>query len=310
MNAQKLDGTALAQRLRADLTGRVERFRADFGRPPGLAVVLVGDDPASSVYVANKEKSAREVGMESRVLRLPAGIALTDLLAHIRRLGEDPLVDGLLVQLPLPGHLDQEVVQRAVLPDKDVDGLHPENAGRLLLGSSGALVPCTPRGVMALIDLSGLELKGAEAVVVGRSAIVGKPVSLLLLARHATVTVCHSRTRDLEEVCRRANVLVAAVGAPGLIRGRHVRPGAVVIDVGINRITDPAQARDLLLGQPERLARFEKNGHALVGDVHFGEASQTASWITPVPGGVGPLTVAMLLDNTLRAAAIRAGSTR
>lgn len=310
MNARILDGTALAKRLRQGVAEEVAEFKKTFGRLPGLAVVLVGEDPASTVYVGNKEKAAREVGMESQVVRLPAEVSRERLLGEIHRLGKNPAVDGLLVQLPLPRHLSSEEIQRAVPFVKDVDGLHPENAGRLFSGSADALVPCTPRGVMALIDETGMDLKGREVVVVGRSAIVGKPVSMLLLARHATVTMCHSRTRDLAEVCRRADVLVAAVGIPGLIRGGHVREGAVVIDVGMNKITDPEQARDLLAGQPERLARFEKVGHTLVGDVHFGQAAALASWITPVPGGVGPLTVAMLLDNTLRAARRQVQSAR
>jgi methylenetetrahydrofolate dehydrogenase (NADP+)/methenyltetrahydrofolate cyclohydrolase len=208
----------------------------------------------------------------------------------------------MLVQLPLPKQVDPLAVQRAIPPGKDVDGFHPVNAGMLLLGQKGGFVPCTPLGVMALLDEAQVPLEGAEAVVVGRSTIVGKPVAQLLLDRHATVTIAHSRTRGLAEVCRRADVLVAAVGVPGLARGSFVKPGAAVIDVGINRITDPALAEDLLAGQPERLEKFRKNGQALVGDVHFGEAARVAGWITPVPGGVGPLTVALLLRNTLEGA--------
>ncbi len=302
MSARILDGKALSRRLQAQLAERVAEFTRRAGRPPGLAVVLVGDDPASAVYVRNKEKSARAVGMASTVERLPADATRERVLATIRRLAADASVDGMLVQLPLPGHLDEREVLEAIPPGKDVDGFHPVNAGKLLLGEDDGIVACTPRGILALVDEAGLDLAGKRAVVVGRSNIVGKPVALLLLRRHATVTVCHSRTRDLAAVCREADLLVASVGRPGLVRGDFVKEGAVVIDVGINRITDPVLAEDLLAGQEKRLARFRQKGHALVGDVHFAEAAARAAAITPVPGGVGPLTVTMLLDNTLLAA--------
>lgn len=302
MTAQILDGKALAEKIRTRVSEEAAELARTTGSPPGLAVVLVGEDPASAVYVRNKEKAALKAGFHSVIERLDAGVSPHDLLDTVARLAADPAIDGMLVQLPLPDGHDEEQVQRAVPAAMDVDGFHPDNAGRLLLGRDDGLVACTPRGVLALIDEAGVDLRGKEAVVVGRSNIVGKPVSLLLLGRHATVTICHSRTRDLAEVCRRADVLIAAVGVPGLIRGEHVKQGAVVIDVGTNRITDPEQARDLLSGQERRLERFEKKGEALVGDVHFAEAGEKASWITPVPGGVGPLTVAMLLDNTLIAA--------
>ncbi len=310
MPARILDGKALAKKIRGEVGAGVTAFEGRHGRRPGLAVVLVGDDPASRVYVGKKETAAHEAGMRSEVVRLAADAARERVLAEILRLGEDPVVDGLLVQLPLPPHLDPVEIQRAVPPSKDVDGLHPANAGRLLLGQPGGLVPCTPRGIMALLEVSGAELRGAEAVVVGRSNIVGKPVSLLLLARHATVTLCHSRTHDLSAVCRRADVLVAATGWPGLIGRDHVKPGAVVIDVGTNRVEDPEVAERVLAGQPGRLDRFRKKGHALVGDVVYGEALESAGAVTPVPGGVGPLTVAMLLDNTLVAARIHAEEER
>ncbi len=302
MSARILDGRALSRRLQAELAGRVSDFTRRAGRPPGLAVVLVGDDPASGVYVRNKERSARAVGMSSVVERLPATASREGVLEAVRRLADDPAIDGLLVQLPLPGHLDEREVLAAIPPAKDVDGFHPVNAGKLLLGEEDGIVPCTPRGILALVDEAGLDLAGRRAVVVGRSNIVGKPVALLLLRRHATVTLCHSRTRDLAAVCRQADLLVASVGRPGLVRGDFVREGAVVIDVGINRVTDPRLAEDLLAGQEKRLARFREKGRALVGDVHFGEAAARAAAITPVPGGVGPLTVTMLLDNTLLAA--------
>lgn len=302
MTATLLDGNALAKKLRAEVTDRARAFAQETGRAPGLAVILVGDHAASAVYVGHKEKAAREAGFASTVARLPAEATREEVIAQIDRLARDGAVDGMLVQLPLPAQIDPIEVQRAIPPEKDVDGFHPVNAGKLLLGQPGGFVPCTPLGVMALLDEVGVPLKGAEAVIVGRSTIVGKPQALLLLERHATVTVCHSRTRDLAAVCRRADVLVAAVGVPGLVRGSWIKPGAAVVDVGINRITDRALAEDLLAGQPGRLEKFEKNGHALVGDVHFGEASEVAGWLTPVPGGVGPLTVALLLSNTVAAA--------
>ncbi len=307
MPATILDGKALARRIRSGLAAEAEEFRSRHGRPPGLAVVLVGDDPASSVYVGRKQKSARKAGFRSELVTLPAQASESDVLATVARLGGDDGIDGLLVQLPLPAGIDVARVQRAVPVGKDVDGFHPRNAGRLLLGQPDGLVPCTPLGVMALLDLAGTDLKGANAVVVGRSNIVGKPVALLLLARHATVTLCHSRTRDLGGVCRGADVLIAATGIPGLIGREHVRPGAVVIDVGIHRVEGSDEAERLLAGQPGRLARFRETGNALVGDVLYGEVADVAGAITPVPGGVGPLTVAMLLSNTLAAARRHAG---
>ncbi len=302
MAARLLDGKELAKRIRARVAAEVEEFRASHGYPPGLSVIQVGDNPASTVYVRNKETAAKEAGIEGAVVHLPASATRADVLAAVDGLARDPRVHGMLVQLPLPRHLDSWEIQSAIPPAKDVDGLHPENAGRLLLGRPDGLVPCTPLGVMALLDDAGVELTGAEAVVVGRSNIVGKPLALLLLARHATVTLCHSRTRDLAEVCRRADVLVSATGMPGLVRGKDIKPGAVVVDVGMNEITDPAQAEDLLSGQPGRIERFRRTGRALVGDVHYGEAQEVAGALTPVPGGVGPLTVALLLQNTLHAA--------
>ncbi|GAB4371043.1 MAG: bifunctional methylenetetrahydrofolate dehydrogenase/methenyltetrahydrofolate cyclohydrolase FolD [Acidobacteriota bacterium] len=302
MSATILDGKTVAaaalDRVRRGAASLLERT----GARPGLAVVLVGDNPASEVYVRNKTRRAEECGFASRLVALPASVGRDELLARIGELADDPAVHGMLVQLPLPDHLDAREIQRAVPPDKDVDGFHPLNAGKLLLGDDDGLVPCTPLGVIALLDHYEIPLAGRDVVIVGRSNIVGKPLFHLMLSRHATVTVCHSRTRELAATCARADVLVAAVGVPGLIRGEHVRPGAVVIDVGINAVDDPAQAEDLLAGQPRRLERFRRRGRALVGDVHFGEAREKAGAITPVPGGVGPLTVALLLDNTLRAA--------
>jgi len=271
-----MDGKALAARIREEVAREVEAFP----RPIGLATVLVGDDPASDVYIRMKHKATVEVGIEARDLRLPTETAQDDLLAFVRELNSDDAIDGILVQLPLPEQIDEGRVIRAVDPVKDVDGFHPVNAGLLLAGTPGH-VPGTPLGVLALLDEYGVELKGANAVVIGRSDIVGKPVALLLLHRHATVTICHSRTRDLAAETARADVVVAAVGVPGIVTPEMVRPGAAVVDVGINRT---------------------ENG--LLGDVDPAVAER-AGLLTPVPGGVGPMTIAMLLRSTIRAARYR-----
>lgn len=273
-----IDGKAVAAAVRGEVRERVARL-AERGVAPGLATVLVGDDPASQVYVGSKERACREVGIESFGHRLPASTEQRTLLDLVGALGRDPRVHGILVQLPLPAGLDAQAVLEALPPAKDVDGLHPVSQGHLLAGQPG-LRPCTPLGVMRLLDEVGVALRGARAVVVGRSLLVGKPVALLLLERHATVTMCHSRTADLAGEVGRADVLVAAAGQAGLVRGEWVRPGAVVIDVGINRGAD-GKVR---------------------GDVEFAPAAERASHITPVPGGVGPMTVAMLLANTVTAA--------
>jgi methylenetetrahydrofolate dehydrogenase (NADP+)/methenyltetrahydrofolate cyclohydrolase len=296
-----LDGKQLAEGVLARVRTRARDFQARTGVRPGLGVVLIGDDPASAAYVRNKERAAAHAGFHSRVERLPATISNERALALVEELGRDPQLHGLLIQLPVPKSLSIESLQSAVPPGKDVDGLHPLNAGALVLGRTG-LVPCTPRGVIEILEHAGTPLEGAHAVVVGRSAIVGKPVALLLLQRGATVTICHSKTRHLAALTRSADVLVVACGVPGLIRAEHVRAGAIVIDVGIHEITDPAQAGELLQGQPERLARFETQRRTLVGDVLWGEVQRVAQALTPVPGGVGPMTVAMLLENTLIAA--------
>jgi methylenetetrahydrofolate dehydrogenase (NADP+)/methenyltetrahydrofolate cyclohydrolase len=282
MTAQILDGKAIAKRVREEVRVRAERFAADHGRPPGLDVVLVGDDPASQVYVRNKERAAANAGIRGAVHRLPADAAEASVLALVERLSQSPEVDGILVQLPLPAHIDARKVLDALDPAKDVDGLHPVNAGLLAVGRPG-LRPCTPRGCMRMLEEANIDLAGRHAVVVGRSVLVGKPLALMLLERHATVTIAHSRTRDLAGECKRADVLVAAVGKPTLVAGDWVKPEAVVIDVGINRTAEGT----------------------LVGDVDYGPASKRASFITPVPGGVGPMTIAMLLDNTVDAAEAR-----
>ena len=275
---QTIDGKAVAVAVRNEVRDRVAQLAAR-GVVPGLATILVGEDPASRLYVGNKERACGEVGLRSFGHRLPATTAQGELLALVRELGHRPDVHGILVQLPLPGRLDAQQVIEALPPGKDVDGLHPVNQGRLLAGQPGVR-PCTPLGVMRLLDETGVTLRGAHAVVVGRSVLVGKPVALLLLERHATVTLCHSRTADLAGEVGRAEVVVAATGQPGLVRGAWIRPGAVVIDVGINRGSDGK----------------------LCGDVEFAVARERAAYVSPVPGGVGPMTVAMLLSNTVAAA--------
>ncbi|MEM7244074.1 MAG: bifunctional methylenetetrahydrofolate dehydrogenase/methenyltetrahydrofolate cyclohydrolase FolD [Acidobacteriota bacterium] len=305
--ATKLDGKAIAGRIQDRVAGRVRAFTEAAGRAPGLTVVLVGDDPASAVYVGSKERTAGELGMSSKSIRLSADTPHDEVLATVERLNADDEVDGILVQLPLPDQIDEQVVLETISPAKDVDGFHPESVGRLHSGLP-TCAPCTPAGVMEALADADVNLSGAHAVVVGRSNIVGKPMGALLLSANATVTTCHSRTKNLPEVCSQADVLVAAVGRPGFIDGSCIRQGAVVVDVGINRIEHP---RDLEIAKkvlgPKRLARFEEKGHALVGDVNHVEARKKAGLLTPVPGGVGPLTIAMLMANTVDAAFRRAG---
>jgi methylenetetrahydrofolate dehydrogenase (NADP+)/methenyltetrahydrofolate cyclohydrolase len=284
--AQLLDGKALAARMRAGMAGEVSAFAAAHGRPPGLAVVLVGDDPASHVYVASKVKQTAEVGMRSIEHRLPATVSEAEVLAHVARLNADDGIDGILVQLPLPPQIDARKVLELIDPAKDVDGFHPVNAGRLAIGEP-ALAPCTPLGAVALAKLARSDLSGLNAVVIGRSNIVGKPVAQLLLMENCTVTIAHSRTRDLAALCRGADLIVAAIGRPLFVGADWVKPGAIVIDVGINRV-----------------AGADGKGR-LVGDVDFAAVEPVAGWITPVPGGVGPMTIAFLLSNTLRAARLR-----
>ncbi len=288
MAAQVLDGKILAAQLREQLTTRVAALRAAGKRAPGLAVVLVGGDPASQVYVGMKEKMTEAVGMHSVAHRLPETTTEQELLDVVAALNADPAVDGILVQLPLPKGIDSTRVIEAIDPAKDVDGFHPINVGRLSAGLP-ALVACTPRGCIMLAKLARADLSGLHAVVVGRSNIVGKPVAQLLLQENCTVTIAHSRTRDLPAVCRSADLLVAAIGRPHFLGAQHVKPGAIVIDVGINRITDAA------------------GNNKLVGDVDYAAAAEVAGAITPVPGGVGPMTIACLLENTLTAYQRREG---
>jgi methylenetetrahydrofolate dehydrogenase (NADP+)/methenyltetrahydrofolate cyclohydrolase len=287
--AEIIDGTAIARAVRDQVATEVERLSAE-GIRPGLAVVLVGDDPASAVYVRSKGKACEEAGIHSVTIRLPADTSQEELLAQVDALNDDPEIHGILVQMPLPRQLDADAVIRRIRPDKDVDGFHPVNVGKNLIGERDGFVPCTPAGVQELLVRSGVETRGAECVIVGRSNIVGKPMMALMVQSHeganSTVTVCHSATRNLAAHVRRADILIAAVGRPEMITGDMLRPGAVVIDVGINRVEDASRPR----------------GYRLVGDVDFESAKEVASLITPVPGGVGPMTIAMLLRNTVKAA--------
>jgi methylenetetrahydrofolate dehydrogenase (NADP+)/methenyltetrahydrofolate cyclohydrolase len=297
VTARIIDGKAAAAAVLAEVKARVDAFRAAKGRPPGLAVVLVGEDPASQVYVRNKGREAEAAGFRSEQHTLPVTTSQADLLALVAQLNADPGIDGILVQLPLPKGIDAETVLTAIDPAKDVDGFHPVNVGLLGSGATDrALVPCTPAGSMILLEsVLGPSLAGKHAVVVGRSNIVGKPIAQLLLQRDATVTIAHSRTADLAALCRQADVLVAAVGRPEMVRGDWVKPGAVVIDVGINRIPAPDKG---------------EGKTRLVGDVAYAEAAAVASAITPVPGGVGPMTIALLMANTVTAAHLREGLPR
>lgn len=278
MSAKIIDGKAVAARICEELKTKVAGLIAA-GKQPGLAVVIVGNNPASRVYVNNKKKKCAELGIYSEEHALTESVTEAELLGLVDRLNHDPKIHGILVQLPLPGHLNEQLILDRIYPEKDVDGFHPVSVGRMLIGLPGFL-PCTPAGVMELIKETGISVAGKECVVVGRSNIVGKPQAILLLREHGTVTVCHSRTKDLGEVCRRADILVVAVGKAELVTGEMVKPGAVVIDVGMNRNS---------VGK-------------LIGDVQFDSAAQVAGWITPVPGGVGPMTIAMLMRNTVESA--------
>ncbi len=289
MEAQIIDGAAIGKAMRAELAGEIAGL-AKKGVKPGLAVVLVGENPASQVYVRMKGKACEEAGMHSETIRLPAETSEADLLAVVDRLNTDPRIHGMLVQLPLPKHINSERVLLRIDPAKDVDGFHPVNVGKVSIGDPTGFRPATPYGVQKLLLRTNVETKGAHAVIVGRSNIVGRPMAALLLQNgpggNATVTVCHSNTRDIASVTRQADILIVAIGKPEFVTGNMVKPGAVVIDVGVNRVDDPSN----------------KNGYRLVGDVQFAEAKRVASAITPVPGGVGPMTITMLLYNTVQAA--------
>jgi methylenetetrahydrofolate dehydrogenase (NADP+)/methenyltetrahydrofolate cyclohydrolase len=286
MVATRIDGKAVAADLRGEIAVKVKAFEARAGRLPGLTVVLVGDDPASEVYVRNKGIQTREAGMISNEIKLSGISSQQELLDIVAALNNDPNVDGILVQMPLPKQIDTQTIIEAINPAKDVDGLHPANAGKLNQGID-ALTPCTPLGCMILLERAGVQVSGANAVVIGRSILVGRPVAALLLAANATVTIAHSRTKDLAAVCRQADIVIAAVGKLELVRGDWIKPGAAVIDVGINRVAG------------------EGGKTRLIGDVHYESAAAVAGVITPVPGGVGPMTIACLLQNTLTAACYR-----
>jgi methylenetetrahydrofolate dehydrogenase (NADP+) / methenyltetrahydrofolate cyclohydrolase len=306
MTSRILDGTAVSKAIRAEVASGVASLLAARGLVPGLTVVLVGEDPASAVYVAGKGAVAREAGIAERTLRFPADLSESALLAAVDALNQDDSVDAILVQLPLPKHIDAARILEAIDPSKDADGFHPVNAGRLLQGKP-APVPCTPAGILELLEREGVPLRGTRAVVVGRSDIVGKPMALLLLRRDATVTIAHSKTRDLPGLCREADLLVAAIGRPGFVTGDFVKEGAVLVDVGINRVTTRADLERFFPGDAKRRAAFEKNGSTLVGDCDPSTAFPRASRYTPVPGGVGPLTIAHLLKNTLELCKARRG---
>ena len=303
MPARLLDGAAVAQQIRSDVRPAVEAFTARAGRPPGLGIVLVGEDPASDIYVRNKLKSAGDAGLRADLERLPADASLSRLLEAIDRLNRSDVHDGILVQSPLPAAMGADAEQRvfdSVSPAKDVDGLHPINVGRLVQNRA-ALVACTPSGVIELLERSHIPIAGTRAVVIGRSDIVGKPMALLLLHRNATVTICHSRTQELAKVASQADILVAAIGRVAFVTPDFVKPGATIVDVGITRVTDRAIVERLFPAGSKRRGDFDRRGSITVGDVHPGVAD-VAGALSPVPGGVGPLTIAMLLKNTLRAA--------
>jgi methylenetetrahydrofolate dehydrogenase (NADP+)/methenyltetrahydrofolate cyclohydrolase len=299
MPARTLDGAAVARQIKDELGAEVARLLAR-GTRPGLGVLLVGDDPASAVYVRSKTRACEELGLHHETRHLPGTASQREVLDQIASYNARPEIHGILVQLPLPRQIDAASALDSVDPGKDVDGFHPANVG-LLVQKRPRFVACTPSGIMELLSRSGVALRGRRAVVLGRSDIVGKPMALLLLHADATVTLCHSHTHDLAAVTREADVLVAAAGRPGLVRAEHVKPGAVVVDVGMNHITDAAQARELL--SPERYERFKAKGSALVGDVHEPSVRERAGALTPVPGGVGPLTIALLMRNTVLSAA-------
>ena len=305
--ARMLDGAAIAEQIKQEVRRDVEQFVSEQGVKPCLAAILVGDDAASAVYVRNKIRASEEVGIRSEHHALPATTNAIELLDLIRSLNRRGDVDGILVQLPLPAEIDESVIIEAIDPEKDVDGFHPVNIGRLSMGRP-TLAPCTPAGIIELLMRSDIPIAGANACVVGRSQIVGRPMAQLLLQRDATVTICHSRTRDLAAVTRQADLLVVAIGRPGFIGREHIKPGATVVDVGMNKITDTATVRQMFGEQAEqRLDVVSKRGYTLVGDVNPSEADEVAGRRTPVPGGVGLLTVAMLMRNTVNAARQRRG---
>ncbi len=306
MTAQLLSGKVFSEAIKAEVAAEVADIREVHGFAPCLVVVRVGEDPASAVYVGSKVRTAEELGIVSEHMHFPAETSEDEIIAAVRGLNARRDVDGILVQLPLPKHIDEQKVLELIDPEKDVDGFHPVNAGRLMQGHE-ALTPCTPAGVIEVLKRSGITIAGKNAVVVGRSNIVGKPMAMLLLHENATVTICHSRTANLPEVCSRADILVAAIGRAGFITAEHIGEGAAVVDVGINNVDEPAKAHELFGPDDieKRLATIEKRGFTLVGDVNPRDAMEKAAYFTPVPGGIGLLTVAMLMKNTVTAARMR-----
>ena len=305
MMAKTLDGTAVGQAIKAEVAAEIAQI-ASRGQRPGLAAVLVGSDPASHIYVSSKVKTCEQLGLHSEKIELPATTTTAELLELVRDLNRRENIDGILIQMPLPAGVDPAVVLDAVDPAKDVDGLHPMNAGRLTLNEPG-IRPCTPAGIIEMLDRYDIPIKGKRAVVMGRSRLVGLPMAMLLLHRHATVTVCHSRTEDLPAVAREADILIAAIGRKGMVDASYVKPGAVVVDVGMNKVTTREDLERFYGSDARRRAAFEKNGSTLIGDVNPREVAEVAGYLTPVPGGVGPLTIAMLMKNTLTAMKRRRG---
>jgi len=305
MSARVLDGNRIRDEIKAELAEKIRELKAA-GITPGLAAVLVGNNPGSEVYVRNKVKTSAALGLLSENIDVPATTSTPELLELVDRLNRRDEIDGILIQLPLPPHVDRRLVLNSVDPAKDVDGLHPINVGRLVRGDYG-LVPCTPAGVIEILKRSGIPIRGARAVVIGRSDIVGKPVALLLMHEHATVTVCHSKTRDLAAVAREGEILIAAMGRPAFVTGEFIRPGATVIDVGINRLTSEEEVRRVFHDPAGPLRQLAEKGQVLVGDVQPEDVKERAGSYTPVPGGVGPLTIAMLMANTVSAALARRG---
>jgi methylenetetrahydrofolate dehydrogenase (NADP+)/methenyltetrahydrofolate cyclohydrolase len=305
--AQMLEGRIAADEIKREVAAEVATLKSEHNVTPRLAAVIVGDDPASAVYVRNKIRACAEVGIASEHLPMPAATTTQELLGVVKSLNENDYVDGILVQLPLPKQIAEIEIIEAMAAAKDVDAFHPTNVGLLALGRP-RFVPCTPAGIIELLDRNEIPIAGANACVIGRSQIVGKPVASLLLQRHATVTICHSKTRDLPAITRQADILIAAIGRPAFVTGEFIKPGAVVVDVGVNRVTDPAKAREFFgIEAGPRIEAIEKKGYTLIGDVHPAEADRVAGKRTPVPGGVGLLTVAMLMKNTLQAAKSRRG---
>ncbi|HXI92930.1 MAG TPA: bifunctional 5,10-methylenetetrahydrofolate dehydrogenase/5,10-methenyltetrahydrofolate cyclohydrolase [Blastocatellia bacterium] len=303
MSAKILDGASVAQAIKDEVAGEVAEYSRR-GVRPGLAAVLVGSDSASQIYVSGKVRTCEQLGLYSEKIDLPETTMTEELLALVRDLNSRDEIDGILIQLPLPKQIDAALVLNSVDPAKDVDGFHPVNIGKLALNEPG-LRPCTPAGIIELLDRHEIQMNGARAVVMGRSRTVGLPIALLLLHRHATVTICHSRTKDLPAVAREANILIAAIGRTGLVDRSYIKPGAAVVDVGMNRVTTRDELARFFGDDPKRRAAYDKRGYTLIGDVNPREAAEVAGYFTPVPGGVGPLTIAMLMKNTLSAMKMR-----